>query len=394
MRVLNLLTNEERVLVGKYFLDGTDTGELIGAAGAEHVTGAESQADTDEPHAPDSPRPDVMEAFSWGFVCDYEPTADNTIDQPREYEHYLSAVPEGWTTPQLSWNALYFDTDGVYNDRKQEPALGVPWPARRILDKGNLVDGFALSDVACINAFQNVYLGGPAFGPDGEYHREMARQLSLSLVYWLQTEAERPDGGKGFPGLRLRPDATGSEDGLAQAPYVREGRRIIAEQRVREQDVSIEFPARLVSDSVGIAHYFIDMWPRTNGGKPFLLPARPAQIPIGALIPVRVRNLLPAAKNAGFTQITNSIFRMHAGEWAIGEAVGALAAHCIRNRIPPLAVCATEEMDAFQTFIHRLGIRTAWPDIDAVSTWHDMARGWRQLGRVRTGVLEIGVSDR
>ncbi|SIB81556.1 FAD dependent oxidoreductase [Mycobacteroides abscessus subsp. abscessus] len=60
-------------------------------------------------------------------------------------------------------------------------------------------------------------------------HLEGARQLSLSLLYWMQTEAPRPDGGQGYKGLRLRPDVTGTDDGLAMYPYIRESRRIKAE---------------------------------------------------------------------------------------------------------------------------------------------------------------------
>src|SRR2546423_13092987 len=96
-----------------------------------------------------------------------------------------------------------------------------------------------------------------------------AKQLSLSLLYWLQTEAPRPDGGTGWKGLRLRPDAVGTEDGLAKYPYVRESRRIRAEFTVREQHVNTE--ARMEAtgygreeveseqfpDSVGIGRYRI-----------------------------------------------------------------------------------------------------------------------------------------
>ena len=54
---------------------------------------------------------------------------------------------------------------------------------------------------------------------------KQARELSLSLFYWMQTEAPRPDGGCGYPGLYLRSDITGTDDGLAKAPYIRESRR-------------------------------------------------------------------------------------------------------------------------------------------------------------------------
>ena len=66
--------------------------------------------------------------------------------------------------------------------------------------------------------------------PSSARNLEAARQLSLSLLYWLQTEAPRPDGGVGYPGLRLRGDVVGgTPDGLAPAPYVRESRRLRAE---------------------------------------------------------------------------------------------------------------------------------------------------------------------
>ena len=75
-------------------------------------------------------------------------------------------------------------------------------------------------------------------------HLQRGKQLSLSLLYWLQTEAPRPDGGAGWPGLRLRPDIVGTQDGLAKAAYIREARRIRAEGTVLEQHVCTEARSR------------------------------------------------------------------------------------------------------------------------------------------------------
>ena len=50
----------------------------------------------------------------------------------------------------------------------------------------------------------------------------------------------------------------------------------------------------------------------------------PFEIPLGALLPERVENLLPACKNIGTTHITNGCYRLHPVEWNIGEAAGAL----------------------------------------------------------------------
>src|SRR5690606_7540453 len=132
----------------------------------------------------------------------------------------------------------------------------------------NFVPGFAPSDVSVVNWPHNDYWFGPIVGVDpAEQARNVdaARQLSLSLLYWLQTEAPRPDGGVGYPGLRLRGDVVGgTPDGLAQAPYVRESRRIRAVETVREQDIA--HPLRphgpkLFADSVGIGLYRIDLHP-------------------------------------------------------------------------------------------------------------------------------------
>ena len=48
-------------------------------------------------------------------------------------------------------------------------------------------------------------------------------------------------------------------------------------------------------------------------------------------MPVRLRNLIAAAKNIGTTHITNGCFRLHPVEWNIGEAAGALAAFCLEQ---------------------------------------------------------------
>jgi hypothetical protein len=56
----------------------------------------------------------------------------------------------------------------------------------------------------------------------------------------MQTESPRSDGKQGWPGLRIRPDQTGTEDGLAKYPYIRESRRILAEFTVAEQHVGTD----------------------------------------------------------------------------------------------------------------------------------------------------------
>ncbi|MDF2726390.1 MAG: FAD-dependent oxidoreductase, partial [Paenibacillus sp.] len=188
----------------------------------------------------------------------------------------------------------------------------------------------------------------------------------LSLLYWLQTEAPRPDGKQGWPGLRLRPDLVGTEDGLAMYPYIRESRRIKAEFTVLEQHVATacrpDGKAELFADSVGVGCYRIDLHPSTANRHYIDISSLPFQIPLGALIPVRMNNLLPACKNLGVTHITNGCYRLHPVEWNIGESAGYLAAYCVERGISPRAVRGGKpELEQFQQLLAREGVELSWP---------------------------------
>jgi hypothetical protein len=195
-----------------------------------------------------------------------------------------------------------------------------------------------------------------------------AADLSYAVFYWLQTEAPRLDGGQGYSGLRLRGDITGTEHGLAMAPYIRESRRIRAVTTVVEQDLSYavrgEAGAVNYRDSVGVGMYRIDLHPSTGGDNYIDVAASPFRIPLGALIPVRMENLLPAGKNIGTTHITNGCYRLHPVEWNIGEAAGTLAAHCLQQSTTPRAVRNDPaRLASFQARLAAQGVELHWPDI-------------------------------
>ena len=116
-------------------------------------------------------------------------------------------------------------------------------------------------------------------------------------------------------------------------------------------------------DSVGIGSYRIDLHPSTAPRTYVDISCYPFQIPLGALIPQRVENLLPACKNLGVTHITNGCYRLHPVEWNIGEAAGALAAYCLDEGLTPRQVRNTEShLRAFQDLLSsQLGIPLEWP---------------------------------
>jgi hypothetical protein len=232
-----------------------------------------------------------------------------------------------------------------------------------------------------INWPQNDYWLGNLVGVTADVaakHVERAKQLSLSLLYWMQTEAPRPDGGTGWKGLRLRNDVVGTADGLAKYPYVRESRRIKAEFTVVEQHIGTdarmkltgkkreELTAERFADSVGVGSYRIDLHPSTGGDNYIDVSSLPFQIPLGALLPVRVENLLPACKNLGVTHITNGCYRLHPVEWNIGEAAGALAAFCLQKKVVPRQVRKDGKvLAAFQAVLRSDGVELEWPRVTA-----------------------------
>src|SRR5690606_13962474 len=77
------------------------------------------------------------------------------------------------------------------------------WNYRRIVNKNNFEPGTYDGDITIVNWPQNDYFLGDVIDvseKEFKKHVNAARQLNLSLFYWLQTEAPRPDGGTGWPG--------------------------------------------------------------------------------------------------------------------------------------------------------------------------------------------------
>jgi hypothetical protein len=236
--------------------------------------------------------------------------------------------------------------------------------------KEHFTDPKSVQDVSLINWPQNDYCEQNIIDqPQDVVDRalEESRQLSLSFLYWLQTEAPRPDGKTGYPGLHLCPEIMGTKDGLAKYPYIRESRRIKAVFTVTENHVGADarhglMEAAEFKDSVGIGYYRIDLHPSTGKRNYIDIASLPFQIPLGALLPVRVTNLLPACKNLGVTHITNGCYRLHPVEWNIGESAGLLAAFCLQQKTTPHGVPEKDELlGQFQSLVEKQGIELAWP---------------------------------
>jgi hypothetical protein len=263
------------------------------------------------------------------------------------------------------------------------------WRYRRITD-ASLYEhngaGERFPDVALINMVQMDYFLKATLDVSAEQRKRAfaeAREQSLCFLYWLQTEAPRHDDrGTGYPGLKLRGDELGTADGFAKFPYIRESRRLRARTVVTEAHVGVEQRAKEgrpqtadvgwggqaaggsepFFDSVGIGHYRLDLHPSTAMRNSIYVPAAPFRIPLGALVPVRVRNVLAAGKNLGVTHVTNGCYRLHPVEWNTGESAGLLAQFCLSRGLEPHQVHErVEHVRAFQSVLKEHGVALAWP---------------------------------
>jgi hypothetical protein len=364
----DLITQEKIEVKGTYYLDATDTSELLPITRTEYVVGAESKHDTQEPHALEQSNPKDMQPITWVAAVSYDKDQNHVIEKPELYDMFKSKKWPCDDQEMLSWYGPDAST-GVTKKFQMfdgdEKGLFALWSYRRIIDPRDFEDGVFPNEATLINWPQNDYIFNNIFDTnnDEQYIYE-SKQLTLSLIYWLQTEAPRPDGSKGYPGIQLRGDLVGSSDGLALAPYIRESRRIKALHTITEHAMNAELIHELpsIDDSVGVGSYHIDLHMTTVNHRFFFFKTWPFQIPLGAMIPVMKDNLLPACKNIGTTQLTNGCFRLHPVEWNIGEVSGYLAALAIKWHVKPRDIYLNKELlKKFQKFLDDRGIERQWP---------------------------------
>jgi hypothetical protein len=407
-------TAEATIVRAKQFVDATELGDLLPLVGAEHHIGAEHRDLHGELHG----RTDFdlrtrthdtldQQACSWCFAIEHRPGEDHRTPAPAGYAQWRSYVPAmnpPWCGPLFSWTVPSHNEAGRHTFR-MVPAPDEPlanewemWRYRRIVDASIWGHNGSAprADVTVVNMVQMDYWLKPLLGVEpGEQQAALAgaREQSLCWLHWMRTEAPRHDDrGVGYPGLRLRGDELGTADGFAKSVYVREPRRLLARTIVHEGHVGTEQrradgfagadlakrfnwdatpygTGERFADSVAIGHYSIDLHPSCAGRNNVYVPCAPFRVPMGALIPVRVANVIAGGKCLGVSHIVNGAYRMHHVEWGVGEAAGTLAALCVRGSSGAIAPGtdprAIHESPARVAEVQRVlgdfGVRLAWP---------------------------------
>ena len=369
-------------------IDATDTGELVGWANLPHRLGSDSQAFTGEVNASSKDNPDCTQAYTYPFVL---ATLDDKNESLKSLQKLEPALSRADHRKEFDLEGFpFFNFGSVFNYRRivsQVPGSGnvnTTRPGEMTLINWNKGNDWHFMDPPLVFTEEDVRLSGQ--------HQDWLGGLSIkSLNYgelhalmfaeWLmETEATSK-----LPLTLLQgADAPlGTQSGLSMVPYIREGRRILG-RPAYGQDSFMAVEADLREDMTGgrnfsttavaLAHYDIDIHGcRYRSGQPTYEAAsssikefvvRPLQIPLEALVPQGVDNVLIGGKSIAVSHIVNGVTRVHYGEWSIGGAAGATAGWLLRYAKPydltPAQVVVTGQMPALQAFLLEQGLRPSW----------------------------------
>lgn len=124
------------------------------------------------------------------------------------------------------------------------------------------------------------------------------------------------------------------------------GRLAIGE--IELKDVKNRTRSTIYPDSVGIGHYAIDFHPCMNQSPPELPGNQeregtrlgqgdtyPFQIPLRAMIPQKIDNLLVAGKSIATSHTAAAAYRVHSFEWSAGAAAGTTVDFALKNGLFP-----------------------------------------------------------
>ena len=158
------------------------------------------------------------------------------------------------------------------------------------------------------------------------------------------------------------------------------------------ENLSRRSRSRIFPDSVGIGHYAIDFHPcmalhppeapgniERPGERQGAGQAYPFQIPLRALIPQTVDNLLVAGKSIATSHIAAAAYRVHSFEWSSGVAVGnTIDVVLDRNLLPYDLVdnllAGEPDLERLQQRLREQGNPIAFPDTSIFNEdWDD----WR-----------------
>ncbi len=311
-------------IYAKQVIDATELGDVMASAAIPFDVGMEASAVTGENVNVPETNTIIQDITYAAILKDYGPKADCTLVKPTGYDP--------------------MEFDGCCNEFSSHPSkLTSNVSAQKMLDYGKLPNGKYM--INWPGKGNDIYLNVIALSHEQRLQEwQKAKAKTMRFVYFLQTQF-------GFKNLALANDEFPTADRLPLIPYNREGRRLKGLTRFKIQHISNPFNQAfpLYRTGVSVGDYPIDHHHRENLNAPQHLSFYPVpsfNVPLGSLIPVGFTGIIIAEKGFSVSNIVNGTTRLQPCVMLTGQAAGALAALCIKQKKNGLQVSVRDVQQA------------------------------------------------
>lgn len=295
-----------REIHSRILIDATDLGDVAAKAGVPFDLGMERAAQTGESFAPAQAVPIIQDLTYVAILKQYPDSQQAALPKPKGYDpaEFSCACREvcpDSTGVSCAQMLLYGKLPGN--------KYMINWP-----NSGN-------------DFYTNLIGKRPR---EKRAALDSAKQQTLRFVYFIQHEL-------GYNTLGLADDEFPTEDRLPFYPYHREGRRIRGVVRVQATHITHPYQSHLYRTGGIVGDYPIDHHHKKQPLAPAIqFPPVPSfNLPLGALIPATIPNLLIADKAISVSNIVNGSSRLQPVVLQIGQAAGLMAALAVQQQCTP-----------------------------------------------------------
>ncbi|GJM63375.1 FAD-dependent oxidoreductase [Persicobacter diffluens] len=314
-----------RTVTAEVLIDATELGDIAAKLGVPYDMGMDARSASGEEIAPEQAN-DVIQDLTYVMIL-------------KDYGHKVATVrPENYHPEDF-----YCATD---HEKCTEPKPNqAKWAKESMITYGKLPNGKYMINwpIDGNDYYANII-------EEDEAGRERllaeAKDYSLGFLYYLQTEL-------GFESFGLDSAQFPTTDGFPFIPYHRESRRFHGLARFDvnhvaqpyEQEDALYRTAVLVGDyPIDHHHYRYPNWKTLPELHFFPVPSY--GLPLGALVPEKVENLIVAEKSISVSNIVNGTTRLQPVVLQIGQAAGNLAATAVNLKMKVSEVPVRAVQDA------------------------------------------------
>ncbi len=305
--IINSYGERNRILA-KQTIDATELGLVMTNAGAAFDVGMESKKVTREVAGVNEANDIVQDMTYVAILKDYGANVDRTIPKPPHYDS--------------------MEFDGCCKEFCSSPEkLASNVTAKQLIEYGKLPNNKYM--INWPGKGNDIYINYFDKNISKKEYLQKAKEKTIRFLYFIQTQL-------GYKNLDLADDEYPTADKLPFIPYYRESRRLQGTARLKLQHISNPFEYNLYKTGIAVGDYPIDHHHRENTNVPKelgFIPVPSYNIPMGALIPQKIRGLIVGEKSISVSNIVNGTSRLQPVMLLIGQAAGTIAALAVKQKI-------------------------------------------------------------